>query len=278
MEIIKNVFKSDGGNQVFKVWCKNHKKYFALKFFGNSQDLQAETNFYSHAKHQFLLRPHCFINGHHIKGYGLGKSQGGLLLDWFNGISALDYAKMPKTTNANLLTVAAKMFNSLIYIHHIGFVHGDLKLDNVLVDPATKDIRVIDFGFAIRLPYFVTKRGNPNILAPELAGLIDGPVNEAIDWWAYGSCLATMFAYQHLPIYRRINLTHGTDEKYVAFKIHKRGKHFTIEAAPTAFPEEIRRFLYLCWDFDPEKRQFNTIQSLIFLKNQPLFASIKWGN
>ena len=275
--MIKTVFQSEGGNRVFKVWCHNHQRFYALKFFGNSQDLQAETNFYSHSRHPYLLKPYCFINGHHVKGQRLEKSQGGIVMDWFDGISALDYARRPATTDSDLVTVAARMFNALVYVHYIGFIHGDLKLDNVLVDPKTKDIRIIDFGFAIRLPYYVTKRGNPNILAPELAGLTDGPVNEAIDWWAYGSCLATLFAYRHLPYYSRINLKKGTDEKYVAFKIHKRGRFFTVEAVPTAYPEEIRRMLYLCWDLNPAKRQFNSVQSLLFLKNQPLFRGVNWG-
>lgn len=276
--MVKTVFESDGGNRVFKVWCHKQKRNFALKFFGNSQDLQAETNFYSHARHPYLLRPHCFIHGAHVKGSGLDKSQGGLVLDWFDGISALEYAKKGSTKHADLVGVAAKMFNTLSYIHYIGFVHADLKLDNVLVDPATKDLRIIDFGFAIRLPYYVTNRGNPNILAPEMAGLTDGPVHEGIDWWAYGSCLATLFGYHHLPHYRRLDIRKGTDEKYVAFRIHKKGKLFTVEAVPTAFPAELRKVLYWCWSLDPNARKFNTVQALMLMKKHPLFKDVNWAS
>ena len=34
------------------------------------------------------------------------------------------------------------------YMHSKGYVHRDLKIDNILMDFPTKQIKIIDFGFS----------------------------------------------------------------------------------------------------------------------------------
>jgi len=34
-------------------------------------------------------------------------------------------------------------------MHERGYAHRDLKLDNILMDPETKNIKLIDFGFSL---------------------------------------------------------------------------------------------------------------------------------
>jgi serine/threonine protein kinase len=38
---------------------------------------------------------------------------------------------------------------SIGYMHERGYAHRDLKLDNILMDPVTKKIKLIDFGFSL---------------------------------------------------------------------------------------------------------------------------------
>lgn len=204
--------------------------------------------------------------------------QGGLVLEWFDGVDALKYARSQKTKPEDLVQVAAKVFDVLAYVHYIRFVHADLKPENILVNPNTGDVKVIDFGLALRLPANRRNKGNVNVLAPELANLVPGQIHEGIDWWAYGSTLATLFAYKYLPAYTSLDLNHKDNRhmRYVAFEIGKRGQYFTVEGVPDAFPAALRHLLYLCWDPNPDNRQFNTDAKLNLLRRMPFFDTILW--
>ena len=56
------------------------------------------------------------------------------------------------------------------YLHSRNICHRDIKLENIIIDPETKLIKLIDFGFAV----FSTKNnlklycGTPSYMAPEL--------------------------------------------------------------------------------------------------------------
>lgn len=57
-------------------------------------------------------------------------------IEWSNANIKLTY----KT-----LTVIKKLCNSLLEIHRLGVIHNDLKLDNILVDEKTLNVKIIDF-------------------------------------------------------------------------------------------------------------------------------------
>lgn len=57
-------------------------------------------------------------------------------------------------------------------MHSKGYVHRDLKLDNILIDPITKSIKIIDFGFSLKAG--TTEKlnvycGTPHYMDPDLA-------------------------------------------------------------------------------------------------------------
>lgn len=125
----------------------------------------------------------------------------GLVFELVKGIDAVQYAKRPTTTVQDLKVFAGQLLSALIHVHWWGFVHADLKPENVMVTEDGREAILLDFGFALPLPYFKKNRGNPTIIAPELVDLVSGSVDEAIDMWAYGSTLAALFAYKYLPAY-----------------------------------------------------------------------------
>lgn len=69
------------------------------------------------------------------------------------------YKEIRKTHNRNLndheiTYITWQMCQALGYMHHCGLMHRDIKPENVLVDPSTLAIKLIDFGFAIKInPY-----------------------------------------------------------------------------------------------------------------------------
>ena len=56
---------------------------------------------------------------------------------------------------------------SLEYLHNLGIVYRDLKLENILVD-LTGHIKIVDFGFSKKMMTSNTICGTSEYLAPEL--------------------------------------------------------------------------------------------------------------
>ena len=97
----------------------------------------------------------------------------------------------------------------LEYLHGLGIVHRDLKLENILVaqDGALK---LTDFGFAKYIKYRSwTLCGTPEYLAPEI--ILEKGHGKAVDYWAFGVLFYEMLnghspfeAQDHLATYQKI--------------------------------------------------------------------------
>jgi len=60
-----------------------------------------------------------------------------------------DLKKSPGVLESKVKVIVYQIVSALIYIHSLGIVHRDLKLDNILIDSNDK-IKIIDFGFATK--------------------------------------------------------------------------------------------------------------------------------
>jgi len=83
----------------------------------------------------------------------------------------------------------------MAYMHSKCYAHRDLKLDNILMDPGTKKIKIIDFGFSQRvrpdekLSIFC---GTPHYMDPDIVR--KAPYNPfAADVWACGVILYIIY-------------------------------------------------------------------------------------
>jgi glycogen synthase kinase 3 beta len=94
-----------------------------------------------------------------------------------------------------------QLFRSLSYLHSVGICHRDIKPQNLLVDPETGVLKLIDFGSAKQLV-----KGEPNVSyicsryyrAPELIfGATD--YSSQIDVWSAGCVMAELLLGQ--PIF-----------------------------------------------------------------------------
>ena len=86
-----------------------------------------------------------------------------LILEYVKGVSLYKYIKQKKTKGLGLEEakfIFKEILNTVTYLHQKGIAHRDIKLENILVtndqlDPSNfdlpaKNIKVIDFGFAIQ--------------------------------------------------------------------------------------------------------------------------------
>jgi len=98
---------------------------------------------------------------------------------------------------------------ALEHIHSKGYVHRDLKLENLLI---THDgaVKLTDFGFAKKVLYRTwTLCGTPEYLAPEI--VLEKGHNKAADYWALGVLLFEFLsgrspfeAEDHMATYKKI--------------------------------------------------------------------------
>lgn len=256
-------------NTVYKVMDTKTRNLYAYKLFGKADDFAAEVNFFTFADHPYIIKPICIMRDPR------NDLRAGMLLEFNDGWSSMEYARNPQTTPHDMVRIAAQLLSALEYAHWLGFVHADLKPDNVLIDKHG-NVKMIDFGFALPLPYSKSNRGNPNILAPELALIVPGPINEAIDWWAFGATVACWNGFKYLDVYKRPQaLKEGAEDKYVAVRIGKT-TGWRFGEPPYAFPTELRQLVYVLTSPDVQDRQFNSAKNLALLKSLAYFKDVQW--
>eukprot|EP00117_Sycon_ciliatum_P035439 scpid65108/ scgid26867/ Hormonally up-regulated neu tumor-associated kinase; Serine/threonine-protein kinase MAK-V len=89
-----------------------------------------------------------------------------------------------------------QLMSALQYMHEMGIVHRDLKMENILLDKTKKHIKIVDFGLSnTREPgeFLSTHCGSPEYAAPEL--FVPGKVyGQEVDVWSLGVNMFAMLA------------------------------------------------------------------------------------
>ncbi|XP_065174840.1 RAC-gamma serine/threonine-protein kinase-like [Sycon ciliatum] len=97
----------------------------------------------------------------------------------------------------------AEITLAIKYLHELGIVYRDLKLENLLLD-SEGHIKITDFGLCKEeITYGATTKtfcGTPEYLAPEV--LEDNDYGRAVDWWGLGVVMYEMMCGR-LPFYNR---------------------------------------------------------------------------
>ncbi|KAM8815339.1 ribosomal protein S6 kinase-related protein isoform 10-T10 [Rhynchonycteris naso] len=93
---------------------------------------------------------------------------------------------------ASIRLFAAELVLVLCYLHDLGIIHRDVKMENILLDKRGH-LKLTDFGLSRRLPQGTrayTICGTLQYMAPEV--LSGGPYNHAADWWSLGVLLYSL--------------------------------------------------------------------------------------
>ncbi|KAI9098149.1 hypothetical protein DFS34DRAFT_619776 [Phlyctochytrium arcticum] len=114
--------------------------------------------------------------------------------------------------------VARGLVKGLQYLHAMGIVHRDLKLQNILLDDAG-NVKICDFGFSRAVHQDVTLtsvKGTPIYMAPEL--IREQPYTYAIDLWALGVMLYELYVgkppFYTTNIFKLVNMITEDDVKW----------------------------------------------------------------
>jgi len=168
-----------------------------------------------------------------------------LVMEYFDGkpLSELGGAKPSELTH-----VFACVARALAYMHSIGYVHADMKPDNVLVS-ADREVKLLDFGLACRTG---TKKdniqGTVDFIAPEQAG--KGVVTLQTDIFNLGASMYKMYLKKAVPTSLRALSVQGCGGA-VHYPVVQKAN------ADSDLPQDLIALLNMCCEYDPARRPRN---------------------
>ncbi|MEZ4267242.1 MAG: AAA family ATPase [Myxococcota bacterium] len=113
------------------------------------------------------------------------------------GARALDlmYARH-RPTLREALRVGIAIASALERVHSLGIVHKDITPSNIVLQPATFEVELIDFGIASLLPRYTPAsaqvalfEGTPLYMAPEQTGRMNRSIDSRTDLYSLGATL-----------------------------------------------------------------------------------------
>ncbi|MEH2119209.1 trifunctional serine/threonine-protein kinase/ATP-binding protein/sensor histidine kinase [Nostoc sp.] len=128
-----------------------------------------------------------------IQTYSLETYQNGyaLVMEDFGGISLKQWRTMLTLIEFLLLAIALCNILDILIRHRI--IHKDIKPANILINPETHDVRLIDFSIASLLPRETQTLKNPNVLegtlgylSPEQTGRMNRGIDYRTDFYSLG--------------------------------------------------------------------------------------------
>lgn len=145
-KVIKMLGKG-GTARVYMVMENSSKKLYAMKISSDNLSLNREFQ---------LLQ--CFSSIDFIvKAYEIddvvidNQLWHFLLLEYIDGVDIKQYIEKSKLDTLTMLSLIIILLEEISKIHILGYILGDLKLENIMLDSRNKRLRLIDMGGAVKL-------------------------------------------------------------------------------------------------------------------------------
>ncbi len=136
-----------------------------------------------------------------VKPYELKNYQHGLalVLEDVPGCSLIDAIATPTTSSIAFLKVAINLAQILGELHAQRIIHKDIKPHNILINPDSCEVKLIDFSISSRLDKENPTLSNPNLLegtlaymSPEQTGRMNRAIDYRTDFYSLGVTLYEM--------------------------------------------------------------------------------------
>jgi serine/threonine protein kinase len=235
------------GSRIFAVTHPTTRQLFALKYVVPKTD--KDVRFVEQLETEFQV-------GRHVSHAGLRRSlelkinrsffrkvtEAGLVLELFDGVSL--ERRLPQSLT-QLVEVFIRSAEALGSLHALGYVHCDLKPNNIMVDGVNKNVKVIDLGQAAKIGTAKSRiQGTPDYIAPEQVKLL--PVTVQTDVFNFGATMYWSLCGQKLP---------------TLYNIKKSENSFLVDAVMASprdcnklVPETLSNLVMECVRSSPEKR------------------------
>ncbi|OBQ19731.1 ATP-binding sensor histidine kinase [Anabaena sp. AL93] len=144
-----------------------------------------------------------------IKCYALEKygNSYAIILEDFSGISLSEYTNLQKLDINSFISIAIAITKALEFLYAKKIIHKDIKPRNILINPQTQEIKLIDFGISSLLPKETADIKSPNVLSgtltymsPEQTGRMNRGIDYRTDFYSLGVTFYELLTGQ-LPFY-----------------------------------------------------------------------------
>ncbi|NEP01037.1 MAG: AAA family ATPase [Symploca sp. SIO2E9] len=145
-------------------------------------------------RHQYNITVNLDLPGI-VRPLSLESYQNGfaLVMEDYGAVSLQDYTQKASIQLPEFLEIAIELTKTLegLYAHNI--IHKDIKPANILIDPETLKVKLIDFSIASVLPHEFQAPQNPNVLegtlaymSPEQTGRMNRGIDYRCDFYSLG--------------------------------------------------------------------------------------------
>ncbi len=165
--------KADSEPVVIKLMCNEFPSFNELVLFRNQYTIARNLSI------EGIVKPLT------IEGYQNGYA---LIMEDFGGISLDEYYQVfsPQSSDiSEFLDIAIQIAEIIYQLHQNRIIHKDIKPANILINPETKQVKIIDFSISTLLPKETQTIQTLNVLEGTLAYISPeqtGRMNRGIDY------------------------------------------------------------------------------------------------
>ncbi|MGK7935254.1 MAG: AAA family ATPase, partial [Xenococcaceae cyanobacterium] len=212
-QIIEKIYES-ANSLVYRAILEPDNRPIILKILKESYPNPSELTRY---KQEYEITSSLNANGV-IKAYDLQRYENSLVmfLEDFGGESLKLLMCNHQFTLVEFLEIAIKITESLAVIHTANIIHKDINPSNIVYNPKTKQLKIIDFGISTRL-----SRENPLVtnldrlegtlayIAPEQTGRMNRGIDYRSDFYSLGATFYELLTNRlPFPTTNSIELVH----------------------------------------------------------------------
>ncbi|MEM9539170.1 MAG: AAA family ATPase [Cyanobacteria bacterium P01_E01_bin.42] len=145
-------------------------------------------------RNQYTISKNLEVEGI-VKPYALERYENGyaLIMEDIGGVALAEYKGKNPLMLSHFFNIAIQLAEILHQLHQHQIIHKDIKPANILIQPETQHVKLIDFSISTLLPKETQTVKTPNVLegtlaylAPEQTGRMNRGIDYRSDFYALG--------------------------------------------------------------------------------------------